>query len=517
MKRGEGSPSSKGSDEVGETAQAPRPSLKRQKQGDSDSEAPPAQAPQAQAQAQAPSSPDALKMPPAGPVGAESSATADGGLTRAGAPSLPSASSPPVAAAASARKPAASATASTHVPAAITAAAMMPQDSIPSKGGPRIRLPDKLIEYLNNEVEQDVLWWQPGGDGFAFDSTTMQSNFLDKHFEGTKLKSFIRSLNRWGFRRIFYATLPKTVYSFHHPLFKKDSPELTRQMKMLSYSGQQAMEMEEFNRQQREGAFSLPGSPQPAPPAAAVPAPPSIPVPQVQPPPAAALAQAAVQQGVAQSLSLLTNPLFADQVLRTMQGQQLLQQQQQIQQQLNLAQLQQQQQQQQQPQQNMAQNLLLQSVINMVQPAQQQQAQAPQQQQQQQQVMLQPAQQLALAMHPQLQQSQQLTIPVLPTNNTTPANNAQMFLPFHQAQQNAALIQYLNSQQRMDSTNNNGQLVGGIAQQSAISGTNINNTSTTATESREEEKERSLSNLQENSSDSTNEENVYNQPEGKSS
>lgn len=82
-------------------------------------------------------------------------------------------------------------------PPAIVAAAKMPYDPHASKGGARIRLPDKLMEYLNNEVEKDVLWWQPDGDGFAFDSKTVQKEFLDKHFEGTKLKSFIRSLNRW--------------------------------------------------------------------------------------------------------------------------------------------------------------------------------------------------------------------------------------------------------------------------------------------------------------------------------
>jgi hypothetical protein len=65
------------------------------------------------------------------------------------------------------------------------------------KGGGRIRLPDKLMEYLNKEVIPDTLWWQPDGDGFAFDSESVQTHFLDKHFRGTKLTSFIRSLNRW--------------------------------------------------------------------------------------------------------------------------------------------------------------------------------------------------------------------------------------------------------------------------------------------------------------------------------
>ena len=62
----------------------------------------------------------------------------------------------------------------------------------------RVRLPDKLMGFLNGQsVSKDVLWWQPDGDGFAFDHDRVQKEFLDVHFRGTKLASFIRSLNRW--------------------------------------------------------------------------------------------------------------------------------------------------------------------------------------------------------------------------------------------------------------------------------------------------------------------------------
>ena len=84
-------------------------------------------------------------------------------------------------------------------PAASRAAAKTSYDPAANsnKGGPRIRLPDKLMEYLNSQVvAPDILWWQ-NEEGFAFDSTRIQTEFLDKHFEKTKLKSFIRSLNRW--------------------------------------------------------------------------------------------------------------------------------------------------------------------------------------------------------------------------------------------------------------------------------------------------------------------------------
>jgi len=107
----------------------------------------------------------------------------------------------------------------TKAAATLPVAAASPSFAPQIRGGGRIRLPDKLMEYLSKEVLPDTLWWQPDGDGFAFDTEKIQPNFLDKHFRGTKLTSFIRSLNRWGFRRIFYHSLPKSALSFHHPLF----------------------------------------------------------------------------------------------------------------------------------------------------------------------------------------------------------------------------------------------------------------------------------------------------------
>ena len=72
----------------------------------------------------------------------------------------------------------------------------IPYEMLLNKKG-RARLPDKLMDHLNNEELSDVVWWLPGGTSFAMDSKTVQEKFLDVHFSGTKLTSFIRSLNRW--------------------------------------------------------------------------------------------------------------------------------------------------------------------------------------------------------------------------------------------------------------------------------------------------------------------------------
>lgn len=107
-----------------------------------------------------------------------------------------------------------------------------PSNCIIQYGG-RVRLPDKLMEILNKEFAPDVMWWQPDGECFAFDSETVQKKILDVWFRGTKLSSFIRSLNRWGFRRVFYHALPEAALAFHHSAFRKTStPEMLKTMKM---------------------------------------------------------------------------------------------------------------------------------------------------------------------------------------------------------------------------------------------------------------------------------------------
>lgn len=78
----------------------------------------------------------------------------------------------------------------------------LPSHCIIQYGG-RVRLPDKLKEILDGCFVEETIWWQPDGDCFAFDSETIQEKVLDVWFRGTKLSSFIRSLNRWGKFRLF--------------------------------------------------------------------------------------------------------------------------------------------------------------------------------------------------------------------------------------------------------------------------------------------------------------------------
>jgi hypothetical protein len=105
--------------------------------------------------------------------------------------------------------------------------------------GGRIRLPDKLMEFLQKAVLPDVLYWREDGNSFSFDTNTVQEKLLDKFFCGSKLTSFARSLNRWGFKRMFCSKAPKNVLSYEHPLFSRHNPDGVHYMNMLVPGPQQ--------------------------------------------------------------------------------------------------------------------------------------------------------------------------------------------------------------------------------------------------------------------------------------
>lgn len=97
-----------------------------------------------------------------------------------------------------------------------------------------MRLPDKLMSYLNAEIAPECLYWNDGGDSFSVDISSVQAELLNKCFKGMKLSSFTRSLNRWGIKRIFRAPDPKKIQTYQHPCFRRSCPEGVSDMTMVS-------------------------------------------------------------------------------------------------------------------------------------------------------------------------------------------------------------------------------------------------------------------------------------------
>ena len=89
-----------------------------------------------------------------------------------------------------------------------------------------------LMDILNDWRNESIICWTPDGQSFLIaDQKRFEREILPQVFRGSLFNSFVRKLNRWGFRR-----LKKTGHASHfaHDLFLRDKPWLCAQMRCTS-------------------------------------------------------------------------------------------------------------------------------------------------------------------------------------------------------------------------------------------------------------------------------------------
>ena len=91
--------------------------------------------------------------------------------------------------------------------------------------------PERLMELLEDKSVEEALWWLPGGTAFCIRPKRFYDVVLARHFQGTKLESFTRKLNRWGFRRLASTSILQSTVAYYNKNFQRHQPELLKNMR----------------------------------------------------------------------------------------------------------------------------------------------------------------------------------------------------------------------------------------------------------------------------------------------
>ena len=96
------------------------------------------------------------------------------------------------------------------------------------RGGVTHPFPVKLHALLDNNPHEEIISWQPHGRAFLLHSPDeFQKVIMPKHFKQTKIPSFTRQLNLYGFNRL---TSGPDKGAYYHDLFMRGRAELCTQM-----------------------------------------------------------------------------------------------------------------------------------------------------------------------------------------------------------------------------------------------------------------------------------------------
>mmetsp|Transcript_14794 Transcript_14794/g.26206 ORF Transcript_14794/g.26206 Transcript_14794/m.26206 type:complete len:537 (-) Transcript_14794:59-1669(-) len=99
---------------------------------------------------------------------------------------------------------------------------------------PNIPFPRKLYDLIDSEPDHLICWSAHGASFMIVDQDEFCQIVLPKYFRHTKLTSFQRQLNLYGFRRI---TKGPDSGAYYHAMFNRDTPENIDSIKRMVKKG----------------------------------------------------------------------------------------------------------------------------------------------------------------------------------------------------------------------------------------------------------------------------------------
>ena len=117
----------------------------------------------------------------------------------------------------------------------------------------------KLFQIVSADTTDHCITWTPKGDSFVIsDPDNFAKDILPTYFKHNNIRSFIRQLNTYGFRKRTNISSTDEHLEFFHEKFKRDQPTLLMQIKRCSQPKPSAKQSQNNLENDRNAAKKMP-------------------------------------------------------------------------------------------------------------------------------------------------------------------------------------------------------------------------------------------------------------------